>query len=166
MVKEVYEVIEEGIFYADDLPSKGLSVLKDYRETAVPDVRTFPPRFPLHSRSKFMKKVFWRTLKREGAMVVGFNLGYLVHKLAFLKDVYNVPKNIASTIEEINALRNAMAHAFFPENLRAYQMKGRPAPRKPITVSYKGLATLSNAELPQPAPDPLPRNKMEASARL
>ena len=63
---------------------------------------------------------------------------YLVHKLAFLKDVYRVPKHMASTIEEINALRNAMAHAFFPENLRVYQMKGRPAPRKPITVLYKG----------------------------
>jgi hypothetical protein len=63
---------------------------------------------------------------------------YLTQKLAFLKDVYRVPKDIANTIEEINALRNAMAHAFFPENLRAYQMKGRPAPRKPIPVRYKG----------------------------
>jgi len=63
---------------------------------------------------------------------------YLVQKLSFLKDVYRVPKNIAATIEEINTLRNAMAHAFFPENLRAYQMKGRPAPRKPISVRYKG----------------------------
>jgi hypothetical protein len=63
---------------------------------------------------------------------------YLTQKLAFLKDVYRVPKDIASTIEEINALRNAMAHAFFPENLRAYQMKGRPAPRKPIAARYKG----------------------------
>jgi len=64
---------------------------------------------------------------------------YLIHKLAFLKEVYHVPKNTASAIEEINALRNAVAHAFFPENLRAYQIKGRPAPRRPITVSYKGL---------------------------
>lgn len=35
-------------------------------------------------------------------------------------------------------LRNAMAHAFFPENLRAYHMKGPPAPRKPIPVLYRG----------------------------
>lgn len=63
---------------------------------------------------------------------------YLVHKLALIKDVYNVPKKISSTIEEVNALRNSMAHAFFPENLRSYQMKGRPAPRKPIIVRYKG----------------------------
>ena len=63
---------------------------------------------------------------------------YLTQKLALIKDVYTVPKNISSTIEEINSLRNSMAHAFFPENLRSYQMKGRPAPRKPITVRYKG----------------------------
>jgi hypothetical protein len=63
---------------------------------------------------------------------------YMTQKLAFLKDAYIVPKTIAVTIEEINALRNAMAHAFFPENLRAYHMKGPPAPRKPVTVHYGG----------------------------
>jgi len=63
---------------------------------------------------------------------------YLAQKLAFLKDLYKVPKQISRNIEELNALRNAMAHAFFPENLRAYQMKGRPAPRKPIVARYKG----------------------------
>lgn len=63
---------------------------------------------------------------------------YLAQKLAFLKDVHDIPKQIARTIEEINALRNAMAHAFFPENLRAYHMKGPPAPGKPIPVLYRG----------------------------
>lgn len=63
---------------------------------------------------------------------------YLTQKLAFLKDVYVVPKGIASTIEAVNTLRNAMAHAFFPENLRAYHMKGRPAPGKPVSVRYRG----------------------------
>jgi hypothetical protein len=63
---------------------------------------------------------------------------YMTQKLAFLKDAYIVPKAIAATIEEINALRNAMAHAFFPENLRAYHMKGPSATRKPVSVHYKG----------------------------
>jgi hypothetical protein len=70
---------------------------------------------------------------------------YLTQKLAFLKDVYSIPKPIASAIEEINALRNAMAHAFFPENLRAYHMKGPPAPRKPIPVLYRGEDIFSAA---------------------
>jgi hypothetical protein len=77
-----YLVIEEGIFYADNLPAKHLGVLKKYMETAVSDVPAFPPRFPLYSLSEFMKKVFWTALKKFGSMVVGFNLGYDLARLA------------------------------------------------------------------------------------
>ena len=77
-----YEVIEEGIFYADDLPERELKVLKTYMETAVSGVRTFPPRFPLYSHTQFMKKVFWPALKKNAAMVVGFNLGYDLTRIA------------------------------------------------------------------------------------
>lgn len=70
---------------------------------------------------------------------------YMVQKLAFLKDVYDVPRDIASKIEEINAVRNALAHAFFPENLRAYHMKERPGPRKPAIVRYRGQDLFSVA---------------------
>ncbi|HKH98312.1 MAG TPA: hypothetical protein VJ999_04325 [Candidatus Sulfotelmatobacter sp.] len=76
LVGQKYEVIEEGIFHADDLPVKDLKVLKTYTETAVSDVPSFPPRFPLYSRTQFMEKVLWPALKRDGSMVVGFNLGY------------------------------------------------------------------------------------------
>ena len=82
LVRQNYEVIEEGIFYADDLPAKELKVLKAYIETAVSDVTTFPPRFPLYSRTQFMRKVFWPALKKTGAMVVGFNLGYDLTRIA------------------------------------------------------------------------------------
>lgn len=82
--------------------------------------------------------VQWKTRKFRRFNYYVIERLYLTQKLAFLKDVYNVPRPISSKIEEINALRNAMAHAFFPENLRAYQMKGRPSPRKPITVRYRG----------------------------
>src|SRR5207253_4410310 len=71
LVGQNYEVIEEGIFHADDLPTKDLKILKMYMETAAPDVRSFPPRFPLYSRTQFMKKVFWPALKNDGSMVVG-----------------------------------------------------------------------------------------------
>ncbi len=77
-----YEVIEEGIFYADDLPAREFEVLTKYMETAISDVRTFPPRFPVYSRNKFMKKVFWPALKKNAAMIVGFNLGYDLTRLA------------------------------------------------------------------------------------
>src|SRR5690348_8286770 len=82
LVGESYEIIEEGIFHADDLPAKDLKALKTHMETAISDVRSFPPRFPIYSRTKFMKKVFWRALKKYGAMVVGFNMGYDLTRIA------------------------------------------------------------------------------------
>src|SRR5205823_11242899 len=59
LMDDRYTVTEEGIFYADDLPAKERRVLEAYVRTAIPDVASFPPRFPLYSRSEFMKKVFW-----------------------------------------------------------------------------------------------------------
>lgn len=80
--RESYEVVEEGIFYADNLPAKDRKVLEAYMQTAVSDVPSFPPRFPLYSRTQFMKKVFWPALKRNSSMVVGFNLGYDLTRIA------------------------------------------------------------------------------------
>ncbi len=82
LVDQKYEVIEEGIFYADDLPAKDLNVLKAHMETAISDVPSFPPRFPFYPRSKFMKKVFWPALKKHGAMICGLNLPYDLSRLA------------------------------------------------------------------------------------
>ena len=86
------------------------------------------------------KKIFeqWKTKRFRRFNYYVIERLYMTQKLAFLKDVFSVPREIASKIEEINALRNALAHAFFPENLRAYQMKGRPAPREEIVVKYRG----------------------------
>jgi hypothetical protein len=82
LVGQSYEAIEEGVFYGDNLPAKDLNVLKTYMETAVSDVPSFPPRFPLYSRSEFMEKVFWHALKKWGATIVGFNLPYDLSRLA------------------------------------------------------------------------------------
>ena len=40
-------------------------------------------------------------------------------KLRLVKAITKVPKRIAADIEALNALRNGLAHAFFPENLRS-----------------------------------------------
>ena len=80
----------------------------------------------------------WKTDKYRRFNYFVIERLYLTQKLAFLKDLYDIPRPIASSIEEINALRNAMAHAFFPENLRVYHMKGPAGPRKPVPVLYRG----------------------------
>ena len=56
LVDDSYTVTEEGIFYADDLPAKERKVLEAYMRTAISDVASFPPRFPLYSRSRVHEK--------------------------------------------------------------------------------------------------------------
>lgn len=90
----------------------------------------------------------WKSKKFERFNYYVLERLYAMHKLAFLKDVYHVPKDIAGSIEAINALRNAMAHAFFPENLRVYRMKKRPAQQPTTLARYKGedIFTLAGVE--------------------
>jgi hypothetical protein len=42
----------------------------------------------------------------------------LLQKLRFAKAIKPIPKKLVSRIERLNALRNGLAHAFFPENLK------------------------------------------------
>lgn len=82
LVGDRYTITEEGIFHADDLLAKELKVLRTYMRGAIPDVASFPPRFPLYSRSQFMRRVFWPALKHDGALVCGFNLPFDLARLA------------------------------------------------------------------------------------
>src|SRR5258708_24007141 len=62
----------------------------------------------------------------------------LMEKLAFVKDAFAVPKAIASDIEAINAMRNALAHAYFPEHLRAHRAKHKKT-RRLVGPHYKSI---------------------------
>jgi hypothetical protein len=81
-VSGVYRVTEEGIFYADNLPAKERNILQAHVRTSVSDVASFPPRFPMYSRSEFMRRVFWPAIKYNGALVCGFNLPFDLARLA------------------------------------------------------------------------------------
>jgi len=80
--KQKYNVTREGLFFADDLPAKDRKVLEDYARTAIADVKSFPPEFPLYSRIDFMRKVFWPAIKRSGALMCGLNLPFDLARLA------------------------------------------------------------------------------------
>jgi hypothetical protein len=43
---------------------------------------------------------------------------YFLPKFRLVKAIRKIPKSASQDIEALNALRNAMAHSFFPENLR------------------------------------------------
>src|SRR6185312_550266 len=77
-----YEIAREGLIYADDLPAQEMHILEDYLQTAISDAKTFPPEFPLYSRSEFMKKVFWPAIKHHGALICVLNLPFDLSRLA------------------------------------------------------------------------------------
>src|SRR6266566_6135836 len=81
LAKDRYRVAQEGIFYADDLPAKDRKVLESYQRTAISDVPSFPPEFPLYSRSEFMRRVFWPAIKRDGALICGLHLPFDLSRL-------------------------------------------------------------------------------------
>jgi len=65
---------------------------------------------------KFIK--LWRTEKFRRFNHYILEDLFLLQKLRFVKAIRRVQKGIAADVERINALRNGLAHAFFPENLR------------------------------------------------
>lgn len=82
-----YRCVEEGFFHADDLDEAQKKVLgrfvNDPKNFPQVDVKTFPPpmRMNLNSRSDFVKRVFWKAIRKR-AMVVGFNLPFDLSRLA------------------------------------------------------------------------------------
>ena len=95
--------------------------------------------------SKFIR--LWKSKKFQRFNYYVIEKMSLMEKLAFVKDVYRVPKAISSDIEAINAMRNALAHAYLPENLRAYRMKNPKAHLQLTGPPYKGadVFTLAGA---------------------
>ena len=62
---------------------------------------------------------------------------YPLQKLRLVKAFRSIPKTISKDIDALNALRNGLAHAFFPENLR----KSKP------TWKGKNIFSLDGAKL-------------------
>src|SRR5229473_8211888 len=80
-----YRCSEEGLFHADNLDAAQLEVLKRYASSELSgvEVKSFPPKLKLalHSRSAFLKKVFWKAVQR-GALIVAFNAPFDLSRIA------------------------------------------------------------------------------------
>jgi len=83
----------------------------------------------------------WRTKKFQNFNYYILERLYLLQKLRLLGSVREVPKNIRQNVAKLDTLRNAVAHAFFPENLKDY--------KKWRKVVYKGkdIFTLEGIKL-------------------
>ncbi len=60
----------------------------------------------------------WKTKKFQNFNYNVLEGLFLLEKLRYVKSFKMIPKTIAKNIEQINVLRNGLAHAFFPENLK------------------------------------------------
>jgi hypothetical protein len=81
-----YLCLEEGFFFADDLPEtdpNALAVLRRYVQKIKADTpQGYSDRLRLLSRSQFMEQIFWKAAGLAGALVTGFNLPFDLSRLA------------------------------------------------------------------------------------
>jgi hypothetical protein len=79
----------------------------------------------------------WKTNKFRNFNHYVLEVLSLTEKLRLVKAICKVPKGVASNIEALNALRNGLAHAFFPENLRS----AKPIYKGKDIFTVEGLRT-------------------------
>lgn len=78
-----YVAIEEGLFYRDDLPPKDIDAILTYGSNNLADGLAHGANRPLTvlSRAEFVERIFWEPV-RAGALIVGFNLGFDIARIA------------------------------------------------------------------------------------
>jgi hypothetical protein len=80
-----YRCIEEGLFYADDLPQSDIRTLEKYKDDKrnAANIERLPARMSLElmTRSGFVDRIFWRAIQRR-ELIVGFNLPFDLSRLA------------------------------------------------------------------------------------
>ena len=69
--------------------------------------------------------IFWK--RKKFRLFVHFMLDemYLLKKMQMVHAIRPLPKDVRATIEKANAIRNAMAHSFFPENRKEHMKVGK-----------------------------------------
>jgi hypothetical protein len=76
--------LEEGLFYADDLPESELRVLQEYARRHPTDADTgVPGALRLYTFTEFVHKVFFRAAYKARCLVVGYNLPFDLSRLAW-----------------------------------------------------------------------------------
>jgi hypothetical protein len=69
--------------------------------------------------------IYWK--QKKFRVFVHFMLDemYLLKKMQMVHAIRPLPKEIRETIQKMNAVRNALAHSFFPENRKEYLKVGK-----------------------------------------
>jgi hypothetical protein len=69
--------------------------------------------------------IYWN--QKKFRVFVHFMLDemYLLKRMQMVHAIKPLPKDIRETMQKVNAIRNAMAHSFFPENRKEYMKVGK-----------------------------------------
>jgi hypothetical protein len=73
------------------------------------------------------KKPFllWRQKKFKTFVHFMLDEMYLLKKMEIVNAVKPLPKEVRETLRKLNAIRNSLAHSFFPENRKEHKKAGR-----------------------------------------
>jgi hypothetical protein len=63
----------------------------------------------------------WHTKKFQLFVNYFLDEAYLLNKMRMVHEIKALPSDVRNALGRINALRNAIAHSFFPENRRQYR---------------------------------------------
>jgi hypothetical protein len=85
-------------------------------------------------RGKSFPKL-WKTKKFQNFNYHVLEGLFLLEKLRYVKSFKKIPKKIAKDIEQINTLRNGLAHSFFPENLK----RSKPVYKGKNIFTFEGI---------------------------
>jgi hypothetical protein len=89
------------------------------------------------------KREFWKLWKTERFKIFNYHIiqdMYLLEKLRLVRAIREVPRKVVAEIQALNTLRNGLAHAYFPENLK----KTRPTWKNKNIFSVGTLSHLNN----------------------
>lgn len=65
-------------------------------------------------------RALWKTKKFQIFNHYIMDDTYLLQKMRVVRAIGEIPSEVRNAIERINAVRNGIAHSFFPENRRQY----------------------------------------------
>jgi len=82
----------------------------------------------------------WQTKKFQLFVNYFLDEAYLLNKMRMVHEIKPLPPDVRNALERINALRNAIAHSFFPENRRQYRAQKMVMYQNTNIFSKEGIA--------------------------
>jgi hypothetical protein len=86
----------------------------------------------------------WRTKKYRIFVHHILDEFYMLKKMDIVHAIKPIPKEFRETIRKLNALRNAVAHSFFPENRKEYKATKKVRYNGKDIFSHEGLSLFDN----------------------